>query len=354
MTDEVRIPTTLDEVDADWLSAALGATRPEVKVVAATFDEDSVIHGTATKAKLRLVYEGDRGDLPDTMYVKAGLDDYSAAVATLGIYARESHYYANLRDEFPVRSPACYYTAADRASGRSIMLLEDLDTAGATFNRALRPATPEMVAGTLDALAQLHAMLWEDPRLEQVAALDFDPTSPPAGADGRAMLRLDLSRPAAASLPAVFRDETRIMTALSTASARHTSPRCLIHGDAHFGNTFVAADGAYGFVDWQNWKDGHWSRDVTYFMCSALDLPDRRKHERDLLKHYLGSLAAHGARPPNFEDAWVAYREDVIYGLYCWAMNPAVFQPDVINVANTTRFGMAALDLGTFDLLERG
>ena len=32
-------------------------------MVAAILDEDSVIHGTATKPKLRLVYEGDRGDL---------------------------------------------------------------------------------------------------------------------------------------------------------------------------------------------------------------------------------------------------------------------------------------------------
>jgi hypothetical protein len=51
---------------------------------------------------------------------------------------------------------------------------------------------------------------------------------------------------------------------------------------------------AVGFVDWQTVAVGPWVHDVNYFLVSALDVPDRRVHDRDLLGHYLKALATFG------------------------------------------------------------
>ena len=57
-------------------------------------------------------------------------------------------------------------------------------------------------------------------------------------------------------------------------------------------------DGRVGFVDWQTVAVGPWVHDVNYFLVSALDVPDRRAHERELLGHYLKALASFGVSAP--------------------------------------------------------
>ena len=41
-------------------------------------------------------------------------------------------------------------------------------------------------------------------------------------------------------------------------------------------------------------RPGPWMHDVNFFLVSALDVPNRRVHERDLLGHYLKALATFG------------------------------------------------------------
>ena len=125
---------------------------------------------------------------------------------------------------------------------------------------------------------------------------------------------------------------------------------CLCHGDTHLGNLYEEPDGTPGFFDAQVAR-GPWQLEVTYHLVGALEVADRRVQERDLLRHYLDQLAAHGVTPPRFDDAWDAHRREVVYGLFIFLINETRFQTEAVNTAYTARFGTAALDYGTHELL---
>ncbi|MBV9994501.1 MAG: hypothetical protein JO127_04740, partial [Caulobacteraceae bacterium] len=108
--------------------------------------------------------------------------------------------------------------------------------------------------------------------------------------------------------------------------------------------------GTPGFLDWQPYV-GPWCIDVSYFMCAALDVLNRRKWEGALLQHYLTCLSNLGIAAPRFEDAWDAYRRSVIWGLCTFMLNSSAFQTEANNTAAATRFALATVDLGTLDLL---
>jgi hypothetical protein len=73
---------------------------------------------------------------------------------------------------------------------------------------------------------------------------------------------------------------------------------------------------------------------------------ERRAHERDLLTHYLDSLAGYDVDPPDFETAWTEYRRSVAYGFFLWAITLYV-HPDIIETL-VRRLGIAAHDLDSF------
>src|SRR5262249_54559373 len=142
-------------------------------------------------------------------------------------------------------------------------------------------------------------------------------------------------------------DRLRAAVAAYRAEAQRDAV-CVVHGDAHIGNAYVERNGAVGFVDWQTVALGHWAHDVNYFLVSALDVPDRRGHERDLLGYYLKALATFGVSVPGFEECWNTYRRATVYGFLCWLCNPDIWQPAEVNTATFARFGMAMLDHETF------
>ena len=111
-------------------------------------------------------------------------------------------------------------------------------------------------------------------------------------------------------------------------------------------------DGTPGFFDSQTAR-APWSVEFSYHIIGALEVEDRRRWERPLLAYYLERLKAHGVgAAPSFEEAWHAYCRDICHGLYIWLKNEQVFQPENVNTANATRFGAAAIDCGTLELLS--
>ena len=108
---------------------------------------------------------------------------------------------------------------------------------------------------------------------------------------------------------------------------------CVVHGDAHIGNAYVELNGRVSFVDWQTVAIGHWVHDVNYFLVSALDVPDRRAHERDLLGHYLKTLATFGVTAPGLDEAWSDYRRATVHGFLGWLCDLDQWQPAEVNTA---------------------
>jgi hypothetical protein len=108
-------------------------------------------------------------------------------------------------------------------------------------------------------------------------------------------------------------------------------PNCLSHGDVHLKNWYVAGTGEMGLSDWQCATRGHWARDLAYTMSTALTVEDRRAWERDLINYYLEELRAAGGPAVTFNDAWNAYRQQLITSLTWWTitLTPPPGLPDM-------------------------
>ena len=80
-------------------------------------------------------------------------------------------------------------------------------------------------------------------------------------------------------------------------------------------------------------------------MVSALDPPDRRAWEGELVDRYIAGLRRRGvAAPPDQAEAWSAIRAHIVYGLFYWMVNPVEWQAEVNNCSVAPRFAWAAVD----------
>ena len=84
------------------------------------------VHGTAANLFLDVDREG-ADTLPNRMWLKAGLPSlHLDRVLTLGLFAKEAKFYSELQPRLNMRLPECYAALADDASGRGVVLLEDV------------------------------------------------------------------------------------------------------------------------------------------------------------------------------------------------------------------------------------
>jgi aminoglycoside phosphotransferase (APT) family kinase protein len=345
------LPLTADGVTAAWLTAALRTRYPGVTVAAA--DRLETIEGTATKVLVAVRYDGDADGPPERMWIKGGFADHREFAGNLGVYSSEVLFFTDIAPAYRLHHPRSYFALAQDAPVQGIVALEDLRARGVTFPRATRPMTPEQVAAGLDTLAQLHGETWG--RYTPGAGsppLIMDRSSDQIWDSWFAELPQMFAAPRAFAAPVALHDPDRLRAAARAyRAAIQGEPRCLVHGDPHIGNAYVERDGTVGFVDWQVIAIGNWYHDVNYFIVSALDLPDRRAHEHDLLAGYLKTLASYGVPVPGSGEAWESYRRATVYGFLCWLCNLDIWQPPDVNTATFARFGLAMLDHDTYEAI---
>jgi hypothetical protein len=347
------LPLTVEGVTAEWLSAGLRTRYPGV--VISQVEPVQIIEGTATKVRLRLAYgTHTRGDgLPDQLCVKGGFGAHREYLGGMGLYGGEVRFFNEIAPLYELACPASYFGLTQTDPAQGVVALEDLQARGVVFARATRPLSIELARGGLDALAALHGLSWGDdrPRRLGVEPLLSDATEPILQ-DFFAAAPERFAAPRGFAAPVVLHDPDRLRAAYAAYQAEvHRSAVCVVHGDAHIGNAYVEPDGRVGFVDWQTVALGPWVHDVNYFVVSALDVPDRRAHERDLLGHYLKALATFGVSVPGLDEAWSDYRRATVHGFMGWLCNPDQWQPAEVNTATYARFGMAMIDHDTYAAL---
>lgn len=163
-------------------------------------------------------------------------------------------------------------------------------------------------------------------------------------------------------VPAYLRDQGRMATALAKHYRTHNPLfRCLVHGDAHTGNTYyaaaatAAAAAAPRFLDWQVVHVGSAFHDVSCVVGSALSVGDRRARERDVVAHYLGALARHGGPDLSGEEfreaVWTEYRKCFLVAVG-WIMCPYVMQTRERVAAMAMRYATALDDHKVLELVE--
>lgn len=305
-----RIPATAEEIDAAWLTRALSARHPGVRVAGVELVERH--EATNAHARLRVDYH-ERAGAPEQIFCKLLPSDpvRRPAVARTGMGPREARFYAELAPKLAMRMPAVFFALHDEGDGAFALGLEDLVASGCTVSDGPTGVAPPAAARALEDLAELHVRFEDAARREREAGW-----VPPARHDpsyGSTLLAHGLAH---------HRDRMSEQFAaiselyIARGEALHelwqAGPRTVIHGDPHVGNLFDDR-GRTGFLDWGILHAGTPLRDVGYFLCMALAIEDRRRHERALLGHYLDARARRGGAAIGFDEAWRAHRLHAAY-----------------------------------------
>jgi hypothetical protein len=89
--------------------------------------------------------------------------------------------------------------------------------------------------------------------------------------------------------------------------------------------------------------------DVAYHLATALEPSVRAEHERELLAHYLETLAAKGGPAMTLDEAWEDYSAGPAYGYFMWSMTRRV-APHITEEL-TQRLGKSVLTHSSLDVL---
>jgi aminoglycoside phosphotransferase (APT) family kinase protein len=261
---------------------------------------------------------------PDRVHhycVKGFLDSDLDPASTGAVTAREASFYSEIAPHISMRVPQCPGSVTD-ASGRAIMIMEDVIAGGGAFCDTFTPFTVAQAQASLDQIARLHAsshLLQSNPWIPR--GLDWMAESrhfpqPKLDAqmhDGRGE-----------GLPEATLSGANLLAALRViAQQSREGEQTLLHGDTHIANVYLTPEGP-GFADWQLIKAANWAIDVAYHINCVLRVEVAEKHERELVAYYLAALGRHGGRPMAADVAWEEYCRATPYGYYLWAITTRV------------------------------
>ncbi len=345
------LPTEIEGITADWLTAALSGYAPGVRVK--SFEMVDFINTTCTKIRIRLDLEGNRADapIPETVILKGGFEAHSRKMWPM--HMNEALSYSTLMPQLGLRVPTPYFAAWDEQALQGIVIMEDLVARGVTFCSPLVSHSFEHTEKRVRALARFHAQTWDSPEirpggrwgwLSDMPAnwnLYFHPYLEPESWNHY----VTSARGAAVSTR--FHDREWMLDALDRMAAlANTLPFCANHGDTHIGNQYIDVDGEPGFFDCIACA-APGILEIAYHLGCALDLADRGRWEGALIQAYLTELRAHGVEPPSFDEAMHQYACFLAFGYAIFIINEAVFQTEANNTAYTARFSQAMLDHDT-------
>ena len=350
------LPTEIEGISRDWLSAALGTHAPDVAVD--DFEIVDMQRSTCTKVRLRLAVNeaGRRAGIPETVILKGGFEPHSREMAYM--HMKEARAYRDLLPELGLPHPACYFADYDEATRQGIVILEDLVARGVDFCSPLVPQSFDQVARRLGVLARFHARSWQSPDFEPGRRWDwvedlvanqrhyFDPYLEPD------VWQRFVASPRGAAASVRFHDRDWMSRALDRIAKLSAGlPHCIIHVDTHLGNLYVDPDGSPGFFDCLASRAPA-LLEVTYHLGCALDTADRPRWEAALIQHYLAELGRQGVAAPGFEEAMRQYACFLAYGYCIFIINESFFQMEAVNTAYTARFSAAMLQHRTAEVLE--
>jgi hypothetical protein len=321
------VPTSVEAITPGWWTAVLCGAAPGAKVIGQRIVSTS--KGTHQRHQFQLTYndEGKAAGFPEAVFTKSLPTLVTRMIGGYNGTARaEGRFYVKLRPELDIEAPVGYHAAFNRQSLACVNVLEDIvATKNAKFCDFRTYVNREMAEDMIDLLARLHGHLYEDPRLDREfrwVANFADWFRIGAGKMKTEHYTQQAVKQAGDLIPRDIADRRdRIWPGTIAAAQIHqTGPRCLLHSDVHIGNWYQTGEGAMGLCDWQCLTQGHWSRDVSYMLSTALAPEDRRTWEQDLLRRYLERLSATAGEEFAFDQAWDEYRRQMLHAFWMWTI----------------------------------
>jgi hypothetical protein len=362
LNSRVDVPGSPDVLTHDWLTEVLCAGHDDARVE--SFDHGSQYNGTTSGRRLRIHYNeaGRNAVLPERLFVKFSPTVQARCLVGInGSSAGEVAFYNDIATTLPIEVPKCYYAAFEERSCRTFVMLEDLvQTRNARFGTSLDLDIDRQQAESMvSLLATLHGAFWGEgngPAYPYRSALvyqeDFNDTLgfEPLTVAGHDMA-LEVLPPALRARrldwhPALMRSMELNVAATPT----------LLHQDTHLANWYALPDGSMGIADWQCVARGQWALDVAYALSIGLSTENRRAWERDLVGVYLQRLAEKIQETPSFDEAWLAYRQQMFHGVSFWLAPFGIGEGGPVaadvSLSNIQRAAQAIDDLDCFAALD--
>lgn len=356
-----EIPPFYESITPEWLTAILCRDVPGAHVVSYRLAE--IDNGTSNRRRIFVEYDaaGQAAGLPPSIFCKATVDLVNRLLLSTSAVFSEVSFYNRIRGDLDIDAPEAYFAAFDRETYASMVMLKDIGEE-VRFCNERTVSTCRSVESQLALLATLHGTFYDSPRLRDGGDLadlfSFRGRFRKLDAQHDFKTCCENGVIAAESLiPArLFARRDEIWDATMRSVDWHdTQPETITHGDVHLKNWYQRPSGAMGLSDWQVVSRGNWARDVAYAVATALTVEDRRAMERDLLRFYLDALHAKGGPRLAFDDAWTAYRAQLLSALAWWTMTltPSAAMPDMQPLGTTnvflSRLAIAMDDLDSID-----
>jgi Ecdysteroid kinase-like family len=355
-----RLPRHLHEVTPSWLTELLQYRYPNVVVNDFETIEVQSTHTTKLRLRLDLNEAAKEAGIADQVCLKS---NWSDGIKTGDICEREARFYHLMASRTGLPVAKSFYADWDGdGGGRGVVVMEDLVAAEGSFGHSGDHLGVDGVAAALESMALLHASMWGSPELERHAS--WLPRSMDTPVDTEQVIRIynymaiNLEDPKYQVVLPAWAYETpemlnHLLDELSAYEREQHGPLCLVHGDAHQGNSYLGADGRRIWLDFQLVRRGSSWRDVSYFMIGALTVDERRTHDRELIALYRNVLTAAGAQGvPDDNKTWEQLRRWPAYGMQCWLGN--VDRWGQAGVEMIRRVYTAAEDYDTVRLLTEG
>ncbi|WP_068270593.1 phosphotransferase family protein [Aldersonia kunmingensis] len=342
-------PRGVEDLDATTLSEILRRPVASVTRLGGTA-------GTTTHARLALTGEG----VPSTVFVKVTAKTLGNRF--IGELARlaetEVRFYTELSGELE-GVPRMHGSAFDSATGRFVIVLEDLAVLGCEFPDTVHPLDPNRAAQLVDTLAHVHGTFWGRLPAEGHAGAPLgwlhagsaDPSVPLVGS----MMRRSVKSLSGKTPIPIETGRFIIDNYIPVARLIDAAPHTVLHGDAHPGNCYIRGD-RVGLLDWQAVRRGHPTRDLAYTLVTGMTTVDRRAHERDLLERYRHALSAAGGPLFDYDELRYRYRQAASYAFVAALITAGLggMQDEEIALTGLDRTVAALDDLDTVAALREG
>lgn len=321
---EVPVPGGPEELTAEWLTAALRSSFPDLEAVH-DLEREAVGAGvgfTGQVVRLHAECLPPECSAPRRVIAKLAAPPGTARdlLNDFGGYQREMMFYLELAGRCGLPTPRCYFAARDETTGNFVMLMEDL--APATVGDQVAGATAEEAELVVTHLARFHATWWNKAWLLDQAWLQ-----PPAHMAQRLPVLYEqglegLREVMAGRFPDLLRLVERLGDLVPALAERYDKafpprPFTLVHGDVRLDNLFLPAanDGRFCVIDWQAVAIGSAANDLAYWMILSLPTDVRRQHEDRLLRKYHSVLGEYGVKGYSLRDLRRDYGRGILVQL---------------------------------------
>ncbi|XOV88168.1 MAG: phosphotransferase [Pseudomonadota bacterium] len=314
----VEVVEHTGQISAPWLEAAL-KQQGLLKSGVAAVRHEPVGAGVGLMAELaRLTVDYESPELlPNTFIAKCAARNENRGVAqVLDFYNRETNFYNRIGATCPFRVPKTYYGDVNQETYDFVLLMEDLGDVAP--NDQIVGSSEAEAFDKVKKIAALHARFWNRVH-EPENAWMYDMMSAAETAKLRDMIYVPAVEPTLVKFADHFSPAARALVQKVgeryVETSRQVSPAySFIHGDFRQDNfIYQGNDDEVVVMDWQISGKGFPIFDLTYFVCQSLQIPLRRRIERDLLRTYVDTLAEYGI-DYGLETAWHDYR---VLTLFC-------------------------------------